>query len=99
MITLDALTALARYLAAVPGRKNLIWFSGSFPIEMGQDATRRTPIKDVNDYRDAVLRMTVLMTAARVAVYPVGAGGLMSAPAADASGIPAPAGPSPRQRQ
>jgi len=30
--TLQFLGQLARYLAALPGRKNLIWFSGSFPI-------------------------------------------------------------------
>ncbi len=30
-ITLEALQQLARYLSAVPGRKNVIWFSGSFP--------------------------------------------------------------------
>ncbi len=28
-ITLQALQQLARYLAGVPGRKNVIWFSGS----------------------------------------------------------------------
>ena len=31
-MTLEALKAMARYLAGVPGRKNLIWFSTSFPI-------------------------------------------------------------------
>ena len=29
--TLDALKQLAAYLGGIPGRKNLIWFSGSFP--------------------------------------------------------------------
>ena len=32
--TLDALNGLARYLSAFPGRKNLMWFSGSFPISL-----------------------------------------------------------------
>lgn len=31
-MTLDALNSLARYLAGMPGRKNLIWFAGGFPI-------------------------------------------------------------------
>ena len=30
--TLDSMQELARYLAAFPGRKNLLWVSGSFPI-------------------------------------------------------------------
>jgi hypothetical protein len=30
----DALNQMARYLAGLPGRKNLIWFSGSFPISI-----------------------------------------------------------------
>jgi hypothetical protein len=30
---LDSFNILARYLVNIPGRKNLIWFSGSFPIE------------------------------------------------------------------
>ena len=32
--TLYAMQALAQYLAGVPGRKNLIWFAGSFPLCM-----------------------------------------------------------------
>ena len=32
LVTLDALQAIAHYVAAVPGRKNLIWFVGSFPL-------------------------------------------------------------------
>ncbi len=32
--TLEAMNALGRYLAGIPGRKNLIWFSGSFPLEL-----------------------------------------------------------------
>lgn len=35
--TLEALNQLARYVANLPGRKNLIWFSGSFPISIPPD--------------------------------------------------------------
>jgi VWFA-related protein len=38
-VTLDALNAIARYLSAIPGRKNLIWFSGAFPINPIPSAT------------------------------------------------------------
>jgi VWFA-related protein len=33
-MTLTALETLARYLAGIPGRKNLIWFSSSFPVSV-----------------------------------------------------------------
>ena len=41
--TLDAMSQLARYLSSIPGRKNLIWFSGSFPISILPDATGTLP--------------------------------------------------------
>jgi VWFA-related protein len=31
--TLSAMRQIARYLSGMPGRKNLIWFSGSFPLQ------------------------------------------------------------------
>jgi hypothetical protein len=33
-ITIDAFIEIARYVSALPGRKNLIWMSGSFPSEI-----------------------------------------------------------------
>jgi VWFA-related protein len=35
--TVDALVAIANHLLGVPGRKNLVWVSGSFPISFGFD--------------------------------------------------------------
>ncbi len=43
--TLDALQQLARYLRGVPGRKNLIWFSGSFPLSLDPDSTPAKPLR------------------------------------------------------
>ena len=42
-VTLDALNVLARYLGGLPGRKNLIWFSGSFPINILPDPDLESP--------------------------------------------------------
>lgn len=36
--TLEALEAIANHLAGMPGRKNLIWLSGGFPIATGVNA-------------------------------------------------------------
>jgi VWFA-related protein len=35
LATLNALESIANHLAGVPGRKNLVWVSGSFPIQLG----------------------------------------------------------------
>jgi VWFA-related protein len=40
-ITFQALNYLAQYLAGVPGRKNLIWFAGSFPVLIFPQAEQR----------------------------------------------------------
>ena len=32
MVTVDAFAQLARYLSGIPGRKNLVWLSGSFTL-------------------------------------------------------------------
>ncbi len=87
-MTLDALSQLARYLTAIPGKKNLIWFSGSFPIGLSPDATLSTQIKDVRDYSIDMQRTSALLSAARVSVYPVDARGLMTAPTGDSSYTP-----------
>jgi hypothetical protein len=48
-MTMDALRQLARYLSAIPGRKNLIWFSGSFPISLDPDVTLQNPFQAMRD--------------------------------------------------
>jgi len=83
--TLDAFNSLAHYLAAFPGRKNLIWFSGSFPLNILPDASLNDPFAvmqlDEQEFRET----TNLLTKAQVAVYPVDARGLMTLPALSAS--------------
>ena len=70
--TLDALDALGIYLSALPGRKNLIWFSGSFPIAIGSGSD----VGNTRNYEDALRKTTDLLTLARVAVYPMDPGAL-----------------------
>lgn len=78
--TLDAFNTLAHYLAAFPGRKNLIWFSGSFPLNVLPDPTSARPSEistlDQTEFRE----MVNLFTKAEVAVYPIDARGLMTQP-------------------
>jgi VWFA-related protein len=83
--TLDAFNQLARYLSTLPGRKNLIWFSGSFPINIMPDGDQQDPFSAMatseDEYRDTVS----LLTRSQVAVYPIDARGLMTNPALNAS--------------
>src|SRR5882757_3518570 len=85
--TLDAMSQLARYLSSIPGRKNLIWFSGSFPISILPDTTNTLPdpfavvADSEKEFRDTVN----LLARRQVAVYPIDARGLTIAPVFDAS--------------
>jgi VWFA-related protein len=83
--TLDAMNLLARYLSSLPGRKNLIWFSGSFPLNVFPDNDLQHPFSIVANYDDQVRETSRLLTAAQIAVYPVDARGLFGNPSMDAS--------------
>jgi len=83
--TLDAFNVLAHYLSGLPGRKNLIWFSGSFPLDIMPDATLADPFSVMASAEDEYRDTTNLLTRAQVAVYPIDARGLMVNPAFSAS--------------
>lgn len=76
--TLQAMNELARYLSVLPGHKNLIWFSGSFPLNILPNDQLANQFSQLNDFRDAVRQTADLMARGRVAVYPVDARGLTS---------------------
>lgn len=85
--TLDAMNQIAHYLAAIPGRKNLIWFSGSFPIDILPDTTGtlRDPFAAVASSEDEFRDTVSLLVRSQVAVYPIDARGLFNSPIIDAS--------------
>ena len=87
-MTLEAMQQLARYLSGIPGRKNVIWFSGSFPIALDPDDTQQDPFEAMRNYSDQIRDTAELLSAARVAVYPVNARGLVTPPSLDASYTP-----------
>lgn len=89
-ITLSAFQQLARYLSGYPGRKNVIWVSGSFPIVLFPDANLfLNPAVAPQTYMHEIQRTADLCTAAQIAIYPVSAEGMMihSVYQADASAI------------
>ena len=81
--TAEGFAEIARFLAALPGRKNLLWLSGSFPgsvlpdtdlsisgtsSEFGMTINADREIKIAND----------LLSAAHVSVYPIDVRGLQT---------------------
>jgi len=88
-MTIEAMEQLARYLSAIPGRKNLIWFSGSFPLALEPDDSLRSPFQAMRNYTEQMKQASELLAQARVAVYPVDARGLMTIASSDASYSPA----------
>jgi VWFA-related protein len=77
--TLDAMNQIAHYLAGIPGRKNLIWFSGSFPISILPDTTGIAhPFSVVAGSQDEFQQTVTLLARAQVAVYPIDARGLQT---------------------
>jgi VWFA-related protein len=81
-MTLEALQQLSRYLSGFPGRKNLIWFSGSFPkIDLratNDPADHGVDTHGVDDRGVAKEAEKTVngLASAQVAIYPVGAPGL-----------------------
>jgi VWFA-related protein len=75
-ITLQALQQLARYLSTVPGRKNVIWFSGSFPSGILPNSDLVDPFTSADTFQEDIRKTTDLLTVGQVALYPIGAEGL-----------------------
>jgi len=72
--TLSAMQQLARYLGGIDGRKNVIWFSEAFPIVMLPDQSLGlSGFANINSYRESMQKTGDMLTAARVAIYPVDA--------------------------
>ena len=89
-MTLDALAAIARTVGGYPGRKNLLWLSGSFQIRLrpsestflaiGSRTTQASnPVADLTNtasYAGAIRRVSTMLAAARLAVYPIDVRGI-----------------------
>lgn len=90
--TCISLKILANHLAGLPGRKNLVWVSGGFPMFIGYgdpeaqiNMAKIAPNVDQEILTDYVEDASRALNTASVAVYPVDARGLMGLPMADAS--------------
>ena len=90
-LTLDAMNQIARYASGIRGRKNLIWFSGSFPLNILPDTNPGTlgavhdPFAAMGDSQDEFRETVALLGRSQIAVYPVDARGLTTSPVMQAS--------------
>ena len=75
--TSSAMLQIARNTVNIPGRKNLVWISGGFPITMGA-AIPLNPGNDRLDFSAALSATAKQLGDANVAVYPVDARGLFA---------------------
>lgn len=71
--TPEVLASIGRHLAGIPGRKSLVWITGSFPVATGsvQDGNRRS-------FDTEISRAAEVLADSGVAVYPIDARGLLS---------------------
>jgi VWFA-related protein len=76
---LSGLNQIARYLSGIPGRKNIIWFSGSFPLQFPPfpDPTAYPGLPpQTYDFEPQMHAVLDLLVRSHVAVYPVDGRGL-----------------------
>ncbi|MDP9171010.1 MAG: VWA domain-containing protein [Acidobacteriota bacterium] len=77
--TLHAIEFIANHLASLPGRKNLIWVSGGFPLTLGFDSVSAFSVasREHRTFSTEVERTIHALNDGNVAIYPVDARGLV----------------------
>lgn len=75
-VTQGAMLFLAHTLASYPGRKNLLWLSEGFPINLFPDFTAGDQVMVVEDYSPMAELIADELMNAQVALYPIDAAGV-----------------------
>lgn len=76
--TLRAIQFIANHMAELPGRKNLIWVSGGFPLTLGFDSIEsfHNPSREHRSFGPEIDETIRALNNANVAIYPVDSRGL-----------------------
>jgi VWFA-related protein len=85
--TLISLRALAQAVAGYPGRKNLIWLSGDFPIAFGPDFDKDSRQLNYLLYEQEVHLLSDVLASSQIAVYPIDVRGLEAHAPGGAMGV------------
>jgi len=84
--TLGAMAQIGQFLSGIPGRKNLIWVSESFPLSVAPDPeSGNNPFGGIREYSEQVKMVANALTDAQVAVYPMDVRGLQAQQSLSAS--------------
>jgi VWFA-related protein len=75
-ITAEALTTIADHMSGMPGRKNIVWLSSSFPTILGR-GERGVYGEDFRTFDFEMQRALRVINDTGVAIYPVDAQGLI----------------------
>ena len=83
--TLAALEQLARNLAGAPGRKNLIWFAGSFPVSLFPQGDEAHSGRYRDGSEQGIRKAAGLLAESKIAVYPVSVLGVVNSVSSEAA--------------
>jgi VWFA-related protein len=84
--TINALTTIARFLSGYPGRKNLIWISEAFPVNIDPNMELTGNVfAGTRNYGPQIAQLADSLIDAQIAMYPVDARGLITSSLFDAS--------------
>jgi VWFA-related protein len=86
LTTLQAMKQLGAFLGGLPGRKNIIWLSGSFPLSLQPDESADNPFITQRNYSKELQQISDAFTADRIAVYPVDVRGTLPPAMFDVAG-------------
>jgi hypothetical protein len=84
--TVSAMNAIAHSLSGYPGRKNLIWISEAFPINIDPNLELTLNVfAGTRSYSQQIGEAADALTDAQIAIYPIDARGLVTSSLFDAS--------------
>jgi len=85
-ITSRAIEAIANHVSGIPGRKNLVWVSGGFPISISFTSNDNSPVDaQSQNFTSQLERLARVLNQSNLAIYPVDARGLLIGGESDAT--------------